>query len=121
MKRFLIEIETEGDTAEGFNFLGHVEEHVNAIGGLGAKIIEVEKTTERVLVRWDHEGLDGGELVEMTKEDADKIKQLFAGAKGEYPEGITEIINRATKIQLYGDVSTAGDGSGWWDADGEPA
>ena len=116
MKPFLIKTdETDKDYP---NIVGFLKEYVTNIGGL---ICEIEETTETVLVRWDHEGLDGGELISMPKKDADKIKQLFAEANGSYPEEVTEIINRATKIQLYGDVSTWGDGSGWWDADGEPA
>ena len=73
------------------------------------------KKGKKVLVRWEHEG--GSEMLEMSKEDADKAKKLLVeGEKiGEFPDEVNKILDRATKTAICGSIATCGDGWGWYE------
>ena len=64
------------------------------------------------------ESEQGYELYEMDHDDALECKRLLkkAAKTGEWPDEVTEILDRSTRIKPFGVINTMGDGWGWYKA-----
>ncbi len=63
------------------------------------------------------ESESGSEIVQLDIASATRLQTILRESMdgGEYPEEANEILNNGTKVDVFGIVSTCGDGFGWFD------